>query len=185
MDTEWDDKKCDPEDKEVKMERSPPRSNGDDEAPSGSSTRKQEGHREDPRIPEQPLSAATPSGSEENVKQPPKKKGSKRGTKVNSDPVRLEELSPAVEDYPGPSRTGPPVIETSSAIPPQTTPSPIGRIATTPPATSAIEKPDESMVDVESPRRLPEGEKLRHGSQTPTPETFGEGPIVPDVEEPL
>lgn len=100
----------------MKIQGSPSRSNRDDGAPSGSSTSKPEGHREGPKIPKQPLPTAPPSGNEGNVK---KKKGSKRSTKVNLDPVRPEATSPAVEVRPFlPTRWK--VVKNQSIGPPRT-----------------------------------------------------------------
>ncbi|KIO17429.1 hypothetical protein M407DRAFT_228356 [Tulasnella calospora MUT 4182] len=180
MDVEWDDKKRDPEDREVESQQLASGSNGNNEVPSGSSSSKK-GHREGSRSARKnkTQSTATLSQQEGKTKQPPKKEGSGRlSTKTTSDTVRLGGTSPVAEALPGPSRTGP-SVGGPAVMPSQKTPSPIRKASTSPSATLALDSRDEVMVDVESPRQLPKRD-TNHGSQIPVQENFGEAPIVPD-----
>ncbi|KAG8914399.1 hypothetical protein FRC00_013952, partial [Tulasnella sp. 408] len=182
MDTEWDDNKSEAErsgGKNGEKQDSAP-NDRDNEPLSNRSIPEQE------HLEESSSAQPTTMPPSSKEKKPKKKKDSRKpGTTGSSVPpaVRPGEASPTVEAPPEPCPAVPTPRETPEDSPPPRVGTQIGQISSTPPTALPPSSQDENMVDIESPKRLPERD-VNHGAQIPAQQTVGEGPIVPDDEGP-
>ncbi|KAG8904378.1 hypothetical protein FRC01_008744, partial [Tulasnella sp. 417] len=188
MDTEWDDKKPDPELPQSKSDGKHDGTNsisGKNEESSGSLVCRKEDHPEGSNTPrptddQRELQTSQRGGK---IKQLPKKKdGDKLSTKEKGKKARPGVASPDVEATTGPSPPGATPTEPAEAIHPGVSLLPNEQTSHGLAPTS-LDTRDEIMVDVESPPSL-QRRDVSPDNHISAAETFGEAPIVPDDEGP-